>query len=222
MVIWKMLERVHQAHRIPAHRTPPNVRRLTGFLVRPTLLFRFIPAVIKQPGLFIASVLFHPNKLVRNVVPIVFAENLRVLRIERLAHIEPVEPHLPRVYLLVPKAAFLGSRVRPELRAEKLNDLSILLVSRYAIHRHHRRAGRDVIDVVFLKMIVLMVSLFVDPMIHALLNVTKIFRIASRVPHLFDRLQDHSLFVVPPRWNSGLISLIYPDAVHRGIGEALG
>jgi hypothetical protein len=51
---------------------------------------------------------------------------------------------------------------------------------------------------------------------------TKIFRIAGRVPKSLDRIEDNSLVVCPFRRNARLISIVDPDAIHRSVREAFG
>ncbi len=53
------------------------------------------------------------------------------------------------------------------------------------------------VDVVFLKVVILVVALFVYPVVHSFLDMAKIFRVAGRIPHLLNRFQDHALLIIP-------------------------
>ena len=76
------------------------------------------------------------------------SNDLRVLREERRAHVQAVEPHLIRVPLLVPEAAFLGARMLAHLLAQELDGLAVLFVLRLRVEQEQRLAGVDAVDVV--------------------------------------------------------------------------
>src|SRR2546423_14497532 len=104
MFLGEVVKRIAQRHSVPADSAGPEIRRQACLRVGPTLLLRFIPAVIQQTGSGVARVRLHPGELLRDVVESsVVMKDSCVLCIERLAHIEAVEPHLKWINFLMPE-----------------------------------------------------------------------------------------------------------------------
>src|SRR6185312_11903126 len=75
----KIVERIDQRHPIPAHGPRPKIGRVARLFVRPRLLPRLVPAVIKQPRPWIAGMLFDQRELPRDIVEYaVLMEKLRI------------------------------------------------------------------------------------------------------------------------------------------------
>src|SRR5436853_6607993 len=118
MIFRKIVERVHERHRVPAHCTPPEIRRVSSLRVCPTLLLGFVPAVIEKPSLRITRVCLHQNELLGYVFKVsVFVKGRGVLSVKWFAHVETIQPHLRRIDFLVPETAFGSSRLRLQLLA---------------------------------------------------------------------------------------------------------
>ncbi len=84
--------------------------------IGPTLLSRFIPTVIEQSGFVVARMALHQDELLCDVVECGrFVKGDGILGVERFTHVKTVEPHLRRVDLFVPEAAFRSARVRFQL-----------------------------------------------------------------------------------------------------------
>ena len=93
------VERFDEAHRVPAHRASPHRRRASRLRICPLLRAAVVVAVDHQARFFIAGVLLHHHELGDGFVEI------SVLREKRRRHVQPVEPHLMWVTLLVPEAS---------------------------------------------------------------------------------------------------------------------
>ena len=82
-----------------------------AFRVGPYLFLRFIPSVIEQPRLGIPGSTLHKQKLVSYLVeqfrPVI---GFGILGQKWRRHIEPIQPHLKRVYFLCqnPPSVVLG------------------------------------------------------------------------------------------------------------------
>ena len=104
MIFGEIIQDIYQGHRVPTHRSAPEIQRLSRMRIRPTLLPGFIPAVIKQTGFRISDMTLHQNKLSGNIIEVrVFMETLRIFGIERLGHVQAIQPHLIRINFLVPE-----------------------------------------------------------------------------------------------------------------------
>jgi hypothetical protein len=112
----EIVQNIDKRHGIPAHRKPPCMGACASFLVGPALLLGLGPAVMEHTGFSVASAPFHPGKLIGNIVPVVFIPDKGILGIERLSHIQAIEPHLPRIDLFMPESAFLCARVLFEFK----------------------------------------------------------------------------------------------------------
>src|ERR1051326_4901562 len=123
-------------------------------LVRPALLPRLVPAVREQPRLRVARVLFYQDELPRDVVEVrVFVERRGVLRVERLGHVEAVEPHLRWINLLVPEASLVRARLRPQLFAQKRGGTPVLLLTRDVVESEQKSARHDVVEAVVFRFV---------------------------------------------------------------------
>src|SRR3989442_12072152 len=106
MFLWKVIQHVDQSHSVPSDGPAPKVRRLSSPRIGPTLLPGFVPAVIEQARISIARMQVHQRKLLRDVVEIcILMLSLRILRVERLGHLQSVNTHLLKIDLLVAEAA---------------------------------------------------------------------------------------------------------------------
>ncbi len=86
--------------------------------------------MVVETGFRIVGVFVHQQDLFRHVVEdLALGKDLAVLRVERRAHEQPVEPHLVGIALLVPEAALAGPRLLRELTPEELDGLFQPLVA---------------------------------------------------------------------------------------------
>ncbi len=104
--------------------------------------------MIEEAGFIIADMLFYPDELVRYVVPIILAKHLGVFGVERLGHIQAVEPHLIRINFLMPKSAFASPWMVLKLRAEQVGGLFVFCLARDAIKHQYSGTHADLIKIV--------------------------------------------------------------------------
>ena len=84
--------------------------------ISPWLRMRGVPRVVKQASLSITRVLCDEQKLMNYIIDrrrVTMPH--RILGIERLRHVQPIEPHLLRIDLLVPESSLFRARLRAEL-----------------------------------------------------------------------------------------------------------
>src|SRR5690554_570179 len=102
MINGEMLERIHDCHRIPAHRPSPNMEGLSGYPVAPTLLSAFIPCMMKKSSVRIASPTLNQQDLVRHLIKgCCTIKYVSILCQERGGHVYTIQPHLVRINFLV-------------------------------------------------------------------------------------------------------------------------
>src|SRR5437660_3842099 len=129
MLLWKVIQYIDQSHSVPSDCPAPKVRRLSSPRIGPTLLSGFVPAVIEQARISIARMQVHQRKLFRDVVEIcILMQSLRILRVERLGHVQAIKPHLIGIDLLVPEATVGGTRLRLQLGAPELRRTEVLFL----------------------------------------------------------------------------------------------
>ncbi len=138
----------------PAERAQPEVRAAAGDRVRPVHLTALVVAVIVEAGDRVLHVGFYIFKLVNDVLALLhLREAGLVAHVERLRHVEAVQPDLVRVDVLVPEAAFLRARHRVELGADKVERLPVLFIAGLVVEKEQVRRGVDVVEVVLLDVV---------------------------------------------------------------------
>ena len=155
MVLRHVVERIDDRRREPSERAPPRVRALPRRLVGPYHRLRLVPSVAVEPRLRVVCMARHDCELVRDVIEgrvlrVAFEEARCVARVERTAHVESVEPHLVRVHLLVPEAAFGHARLDRELRELRVDDLPQPLASAKIVHVEGELARVDAVELAVL------------------------------------------------------------------------
>src|SRR5947208_6275983 len=152
MFLWKVIQHVDQSHSVPSDGPAPKVRRLSSPWIGPTLLPGFVPAVIEQASISIARMQVHQRKLLRDIVEIcILMQSLRILRVERLGHVQAVKPHLRGIDLLVPEAAVGSTWLGLQLCAQKRGRLEVLFFFRDLIEQQQNSAVEYVVEVVVVK-----------------------------------------------------------------------
>jgi hypothetical protein len=126
------------------------------------------------------------------------AEGARVLGVERLRHVQPVEPHLLRVDLLVPEAALGRARLRAELRAQRVERPPVARLLGALVQAEEQAALRDLVEVELRDVVALDRPVGLHEAVHVRLDVGEHGRIAARQRHPLDRAEDHAGRVVPP------------------------
>jgi hypothetical protein len=127
----------------------------------------------------------------------VFMKDGGVFGVKRLGHVQAIEPHLRRIDLLVPKAAFRGARVRPELRAQQTGRLPVFVLFRILIKKQEHSAQLDIIQIVLIDAISPDRAVIGNVTIHGGANVIEVLLISRLLPDALHALQDHALLVTP-------------------------
>ncbi len=142
-----VVERIDERHHKPAHAARPELLRIPGLLVGPALLPGLVPTMKEQAGLRIARVPLHQHELFCDV-----GKCLRMMRdggvlgAEGLGHVEAIEPHLIRVALLMPVAAFGVARLPGELAHKECRGGKVAPVEGDAIEQQQLAAKEDVVE----------------------------------------------------------------------------
>ena len=164
--------------------------------------------------------LFHPDELVGNVIPVVLAKDLGKLCIKRLGHVQAVEPHLRGVNFLVPEAALGSARLSLQLLAQGGGGLPVFLLPRHLIESEQVSSGQEVVEVVFVRLVSAYRPVVTDEAIRHALNVFEVSAVRRVEPDGLDAFQENALFVVPllllARLGRGRI---FPERQHR-VGHA--
>ena len=121
---------------------PQKLDEVPGQVVRPRLFAAFVPGMIKQSGRRVIRVRRHQPDLPGNIVVIRnrFVEQVGILRIKRLGHVQTVQPHLMRIPLFVPEPAIAGARLGLELFSQQSRSLLIPLFMGELPEIQHRLA----------------------------------------------------------------------------------
>src|SRR5947209_1450527 len=191
--------------------------------ISPTLLSRFVPAVIEQSCLRVSCMTFHQYELVRNVVEVrVFMKRRGVLCIERLSHVEAVEPHLRRINLLMPEAAFRSARVSLQLLAQSISSFLVLLLFSHLVKQKQDSTVKYIVQVVVIEFVGANRSIVIYKMVNGLLYELEIVAVGGSFPNSFQPAHQHALIVIPFIKFRGLVSRrIFPER-HCGCSHALG
>ena len=107
--------------------------------------------MVVQAGLFVPHVLFDVHKLlvaVNTALHLVVAG--LVLHVEGLGHVGAVQPHLPRVDVLVPEVALFGAGLGGQLAADGLDGLAVLFIPKDIVQGEQVLALIHVIQIVLL------------------------------------------------------------------------
>ena len=157
-----------------------------------------VPGVVIETGLRIAQVPRNKQELTSNIVHRRrISMTQRVLRIERLGHVQAVEPHLLRIDLLVPESALRRSRLRSKLLAECVRRLRVSNVVSGLEQKKQHSSFVDLIEIELGWAIALDRAIGMHERIDALLQVARILAIVRRVANALDPEQDETRGVVP-------------------------
>ena len=150
MILREDLKDIGEGHSVPAEGTAPGVGGLPRHRVGPEHLAGGVEGVAVEPARGVESPCRGALELGGDVVEKpALPRRGSIFRIERLAHVEAVEPDLVGIDLLVPEQATLSARLRLQLGEDILHCLVIFL--RRAVFAQPQEGARraDVVDVVF-------------------------------------------------------------------------
>src|SRR5687767_2695749 len=140
----------------------------------------------------------HQDKLFGDVVKCRrFIKGGGPLGIERFAHVETVEPHLPWINLLMPKTAFRRARVCFQLLAKKRSRFAILFLLRFPVEHEQVSSGKDMVDVVLVDRVSANGTVVRDEVVQAVLNKLEILLVTGVYPNALDSFQHQTMIVGP-------------------------
>ena len=128
--------------------------RLAGGPVAPEHFARIVVGVAVKPRGGVVGVRGHDDELVHDVVDSFLVPGpgevpRGILGVERLGHVQSVEPHLVRVDLLVPEAPVGVAGLLLQLGVERVERHLIAHVARAVVQFEKGAPGTDVVEVVF-------------------------------------------------------------------------
>ena len=136
--------------------------------------------MVVQAGLFVPHVLFDIHELLVAVdAALHLVEAGLVLHVERLCHIGAVQPHLPRVDVLVPEVALLGAGLGEQLAADGVDGLAVLLVPVDVVQDEQVLALIHVVQIVLLGVVGLDGAVRLHKVVDELLGKLQILLIAG-------------------------------------------
>ena len=145
------LQHIHHGHHEPAHGPQPEVGAAAGHGVSPVHLAALVVAVVVQAGLFVPHVLFDVHELLVAVdAALHLVKAGLVLHVEGLRHIGAIQPHLPRIDVLVPEVALLGAGLGEQLAADGVNGPAVLLIPEDVVQ------GEQVLALVYVVQVILL------------------------------------------------------------------
>jgi len=145
-----------------------------------------------------------------------------VFRVERLGHVEAVEPHLVGITLLVPEAARGVSRLVSELIVKKGGGGEIALVLRDAIKKEKLAAEENVVELMLFRLERWNRAIGRDEGIDRVLDVAEVAGIGGVQPNRVEAFEEGAELVVPDPGSSGRNEPAIGPAGDRGIGGKLG
>ena len=167
---------IDHTHHVPTQSAAPAMRRLTGFGIAPEHRFAFVPTMTIHLRGRIVGMLTHYNELTGHIFEIsslLLGGNklMHIFSIIRSAHIQTIQPHLMRINLLVPETAVLRTRMRHQLRKERIHRNFVASLAMTFVHIEKHLAGTNMVDIVVGKFITGDDAFFVDHRVDIMLGV---------------------------------------------------
>ena len=131
-----------------------------------------------------------------------------VLGVKRFAHVEAVEPHLRRVDLLVPEAAFGSARMCLQLFAEEGGGFPVFFLAGGFVKEEEIAAGKNVIDVVLVERVGANGAVVGDEVVDAALDEVEVLFVVRGGVDALDAFQDEAVIVGPLR---GVADSVAPE-----------
>ena len=154
--------------------------------------------MVVQPLLRVVEVLAHVLKLPGNIRHMRHAVELRLVRhVERLRHVQPIQPNLVRIQLLMPEIAALAARMLPKPLHVELNRLAIALLARLLQGEEQRLAAVDGINVVLPHLIIRNAAVRRDIRRDVIQHEIAIQHVPRRMVEVDAPLQHAAILIVP-------------------------
>ena len=201
-------QQIGQSCCVPANASQPKRSGSSGVGIGPEGLPAGVIAVAVQP-------LFrhiHPSpyclNLAQDVGKIAAAEAGFVQGAEGLGHINAVQPHLIRVYRLVPEVSLRRPRLKIQLSAQNFSGFPVFFLSRLFVQGEQRPSLVDVVQTALLRGICADAPVLPDEAVYKALCKGKISLVSGDLGHRQQGRQHTAVNIVPV----GFFSL--PDALH--------
>ena len=130
---------------------------------------------------------FHQNKLPGYIIKVgVFMKCCGILGIERLSHVETIEPHLMRIDLFVPEPTVRRSRMRLQLLTKQCGSFPVFFLTCHFVKQQQAATGIDVVEVVLSYVVSANTAVGVDEVVDSFLYETEVTTIACIKPYALD------------------------------------
>ena len=93
MILWNIVQSIHQSHKPPADTAPPEVRWMSRFRICPTLAFTLVPSMMLVTKCKLFNCLIYPHRLI---------ELRPILCQKRWSHIQTIQPYLVLINQFMP------------------------------------------------------------------------------------------------------------------------
>ena len=214
------LQHVHHGYHEPAHGTQPEVGAAAGDGVGPVHLAALVVAVVVQAGFFVPHVLFDVHELLVAVdAALHLVKAGLVLHVEGLGHVGAVQPHLPRVDVLVPEIPLFGAGLGGQLAADGLDGLAVLFIPKDIVQGEQVFALIHVIQIVLLGVVGLDGAILLHKGINEALGEVQILLVAGGLVQA-QAGRDHAAVDVVPL--VGLAAAHLLDVPHGCFGAGIG
>ena len=156
--------------------------------------------MVVQSRFLVVRIFVHQTELRRYILNALVHIVLHgVADIERLCHIQPVQPHLMRVDFLVPETAFLRPRMLRQLHKQTVIGQFPALVRLDVVQHIQERTAVHAVYIEIMHLVRLDIALVIDKLLGKLQHVVEISIIARSLIGLQHRFRYQSLSVVPFR-----------------------
>ena len=147
------LTQIRKRNGVPADAAQPKVLRTARHRICPESSAAGIIAVVVQSLCRIVHMRAHIFDLRKGVGKIALAEFALEQSIERLGHIQTVQPDLVGIDRLMPEVALKRTGLLPELLTQRIGGLFVLFLTGFPVEREKNAALVDVVKIEFVRLI---------------------------------------------------------------------
>ncbi|MNC48251.1 hypothetical protein D3C75_973540 [compost metagenome] len=165
----EQIQKLRDSQPIPAQRPAPELRRTAGLGIGPGHPLALIPSMVQEPGGLILHMPPHqPLLMQHSFTQAGFAIDIGIFQGEYSGHIEAIQPHLVRVFVLVPVSAFRGPVQRQQQMAQLIGSNPVLRLAGPRMQREQQQSGLNRIQLVAGK---IQIAVLIHQIIDILLNI---------------------------------------------------
>ena len=182
MLPGQQLQHVHQPQHVPAHRAAPSMGSTARFRVRPHLRPGFIPRMVVQPSPGLIGVFVGEGQLLRRITDtFLIAGHQAVLHIEGRRHMQPIQPHLIGIALLVPEATVRSAGLMTQLFPEDVRCSAVLFLPSRLVQVKQLAAITDIVQVKAVEGVIADTARIIgNESIHRILDVVEVLLFAGQ------------------------------------------